>query len=104
MRIGPEHRFWVVTDPGPHSDLRDICHETDLAGLALQFRGGLDPAAENATIFTSQEEAHEEAKNRLVVWKIARQIRAERGLPLTEVVRVTLHDEAGNVIWKGDVR
>jgi hypothetical protein len=42
--------------------------------------------------------------NRLVVGKIARQIRAERGLPLTEVVRVTLHDEAGNVVWKGEVR
>ncbi len=103
MRIGPEHRIWVVSDPGPYSTLPDICHETDLAGLALQFRGGLDVAAENATIFTSQEEAHEEAKNRLVVWRIAGRIRAERGLPLIEVVRVTFHDEAGNVVWKGDV-
>ena len=45
-------------------------------------------------------EAHEEAKNRLVVWRIARQIRLDRRLPEGEVVRVTLHDRDGRVLFE----
>lgn len=104
MKIDATTPIWVVSDPGPHSTLPDICHETDLAGLALQFRGGLDPDGQNVALFTDQAEAHEEAKTRLTVWRIASRIRAERGLPLDEVVRVTLHDEHGRVLWKGNVR
>ena len=74
-----------------------------LKGLRLQFAGGLD-MDQHPTVFTTEEEAHEEAKNRLLVWKVANRIRAERGLPLDEVVRITLHDEAGKVVWKGEVR
>ncbi len=103
MRIDAKTPFWVVTDPlGPHSTLPDVCFETDLAGLRLQFVGGLS-MDQRPALFTTQEEAQEEAKNRLVVWRIARQIRIDRRLPEGEVVRVTLHDQNGTVIFEGDV-
>jgi uncharacterized protein (UPF0548 family) len=50
------------------------------------------------------EEAHEEAKNRLLVWRIARQIRIDRHVAEDEVVRVTLHGQDGAVLFEGDVR
>ena len=104
MRIDAATKFYMVTDPlGPHSTLPDVCFETDLAGLRLQFAGGLS-MDQRPTLFTTQEEAHEEAKNRLVVWRIARQIRLDRRLPEGEVVRVTLHDRDGRVLFEGEVR
>lgn len=103
MRIDAKTPFWVVNDPlGPHSTLPDVCFETDLAGLRLQFAGGLS-IDHRPALFTTQEEAHEEAKNRLVVWRIARQIRLDRRLPEGEIVRVTLHDRDGRVLFEGDV-
>ena len=35
------NKFWIVTIPTPRSTLGDICHESDLHGLRLQFLGGL---------------------------------------------------------------
>jgi hypothetical protein len=102
MRIDADTTFHVVTDPGPHSTLPDICFETTLRGLALQVAGGLDLGA--VTLLTDREEAEGDARNRLLVWRIARQIRIDRRLPEGEVVRVTLHDAEGTVVWKGDVR
>ena len=91
-----------MTDPTPHSTLPDILFATTLDGLRLQFAGGLsmddDPA-----VFTSEEEAHEEARNRLLVARIARQIRIDRCVPDDEVVRVTLQDKDGTVLFEGDV-
>ena len=103
MKIDARTPIWVVTVPTPESTLPDTCFETDLRGLGLQISGGLDLAA-NVALFASQEEAHQEAKNRLVVWKIARQIRLDRRLPEGEVVRVTLHDRDGRVLFDGEVR
>ncbi len=104
MRIDAKIPFWVVTDPiGPQSTLPDVCFETDLAGLRLQFAGGLS-MDQRPTLFTTQEEAQEDARNRLTVWRIARQIRIDRRLPEGEVVRVTLHDQAGQVLYEGDVK
>ncbi len=104
MRIDAKTPFWVVTDPlGPHSTLPDVCFETGLAGLRLQFAGGLS-MDQRPALFTTQEEAHEEAKNRLLVWRVARQIRIDRRLPEGEVVRVTLHDRDGRVLFEGEVR
>ena len=103
MRIDADTAIWVVCDPTPDSTLPDICFETTLAGLRLQFAGGLT-IEEHPTIFTTQDEAHEDAKNRLLVWKVANRIREERRLPADEVVRITLHDADGQVVWKGDVR
>lgn len=103
MKIDATTPIWVVTDPGPHSTIPDICFETTLAGLRLQFVGGL--TMENGpTIYTTRDEAHDDARNRLLVWKVARQVRIDRRLPEGAVVRVTMHGEDGRILWQGDVR
>ena len=103
MKVDQMTRIWVVTDPTPHSTLPDICFATTLDGLRLQFAGGLS-MDDHPAVFTDEDEAVEEAKNRLLVWKIARQIRIDRRVPEDEVVRVTLHGQDGAVLFEGDVR
>ena len=34
-------KFWLVTKAGPTSTVADILFHTDIAGLELQFKGGL---------------------------------------------------------------
>jgi hypothetical protein len=102
MRIDADTTFHVVTHPGPHSTLPDICFETTLRGLALQVAGGLDLGV--VTLYTEREEAEEDARNRLLVWRVARQVRIDRRLPEGEVVRVTFHGQDGRVLYQGDVR
>jgi hypothetical protein len=103
MRIDADTPLWVVTDATKHSDLRDICFQTTIEGLRLQFAGGLS-MDQRPVLFTDEEEAHEEAKNRLLVRRVAERIRIERRLDADEVVRITLHGEDGTVIWQGEVR
>lgn len=103
MRIDAKTPIWVVTDPTAHSTLPDVCFQTTLDGLRLQFAGGLTMDAHPA-VFTDSEAAHEDAKNRLLVWRVASQIRLDRGVPEGEVVRVTLHDKDGTVLFEGNVR
>lgn len=103
MRIDPKTPIWVVTDPGPDSTLADICFETTLDGLRLQFAGGLT-MGDRPVVFTTEDEAREEARDRLLVRRIASQIRLDRGVPEGEVVRVTLHGSDGAVLFRGDVR
>lgn len=57
MRI---KKFWVVTRPSAASTPGGICFETDAKGLALQFKGGLDPQAIHA-VYTVRHEAELEA-------------------------------------------
>ena len=102
VRLGPGDAFWVVTEPTAESTLPDICLQTDLRGLALQVAGDLDLGA--VTIHTGREEAEEDARNRLLVWRLARQIRIDRRLAEGEVVRVTLHGQDGQVLYRGNVR
>ena len=61
-------KFWVVTKPGLVSELADVCFETDAKGLALQFRGGLEPDEIHA-IYTVHDEADKEAKRILAAFK-----------------------------------
>lgn len=103
MRIDPKTPFWVVTDPGPDSTLADVCFETTLDGLRLQFAGGLT-MDDRPVVSTTEDQAREEARNRLLVRRIASQIRIDRGVPDGEVVRVTLHGEDGAVLFEGDIR
>ena len=103
MRIDPKTPIWVVTDPGPDSTLADVCFQTTLDGLRLQFAGGLT-MDDRPVVFTTENEAREEARNRLLVRRVASQIRLDRGVPEGEVVRVTLHDKDGAVLFEGDVR
>ena len=83
MRIDTKTPIWVVTDATPHSTLPDVCFQTTLDGLRLQFAGGLT-MDDHPTVFTTEEEAQEEAKNRLLVWRVASQIRLDRGVPKGE--------------------
>lgn len=62
MRI---EKLWVIVRPSPMSELGDICFETDAKGLAIQFKGGLDPEEIHA-LYTSHNEAEREAKRILV--------------------------------------
>jgi len=60
-------RFIVVHDPGPTSEVGDICFETDLAALAAQVRGGFDPEGRhtNAVLYTDAALARADAEARL---------------------------------------
>ncbi len=73
MRYGPDDKFWVVTDPTPESEIADICFETTLRGLELQFKGGLT-VAQNPTMFTDREEAEHEADLRLSAMNASQEI------------------------------
>ena len=103
MKIDATTRLWVVSNPTTHSILPDVCFETTLDGLRLQFAGGLS-MGDDPAVFTSEEEAYEEARNRLLVARIARQIRIDRRVPEDEVVRVTLQDKDGTVLFEGEVQ
>lgn len=54
--------------------------------------------------FTTRVEAHEEAGNRLLVWRVASKLRCERGVPECGIVCVTLHDKDEAVLFAGEVR
>lgn len=103
MRIDPKTPFWVVTDPGLDSTIADVCFQTTLDGLRLQFAGGLT-MDDRPVVFTTEDEAREDAQNRLLVRRLASQIRLDRGVPDGTVVRVTLHGSDGAVLFQGDVR
>jgi hypothetical protein len=103
VKIDASTALWVVVDPTPHSTLPDICFGTDLAGLRLQFLGGLD-LDRHPVVYDTQDEAVEDAKNRLLVRRVAEQIRIDRRVPAGEVVRITLHDKDGTVLFEGEVR
>jgi hypothetical protein len=74
MKIGPGDKIWVVTDATPVSVLEDVCFETTLRGLELQFRGGLSMDS-NPTIYTKKDEALLEARKRLKVAQFVEKIR-----------------------------
>ena len=61
MKIDQKTPIWVVTDPGPDSTLADVCFETTLDGLRLQFAGGLS-MDDRPVVFTTEDEAREEAR------------------------------------------
>ncbi len=61
-------KMWVVVRPSPASELGDVCFETDAKGLALQFKGGLDPEDIHA-VYTGREEAEKEAGRVLTAFK-----------------------------------
>lgn len=100
MRIGPQDRFWLVTDATPESTLGDVLAEVTLGELELQFKGGLT-IADNPAIFTDEDEAEQEAQRRLVAVKTAELIARYgiRGAALPEGTEVRLVDGEGNVLY-----
>ncbi|MFO0931981.1 MAG: hypothetical protein U1E39_04650 [Planctomycetota bacterium] len=103
MRIDATTRLWCVTDPTPHSTRSVVLLATTLDGLRLQFAGGLS-MDDRPAVFTSEVEAHDEAMNRPLVWRIARQIRIDLRVADGEVVRVTLPDRDRNMLFEGEAR
>ena len=75
MRFCLDDKFWVVTDPRPESELGDVCFESSIRNMALQFKGGLS-LDDNPTVYTDRAEAEREARRRL---KIIRALRQEDG-------------------------
>jgi len=54
-------KFWVVTRPRPTSEMVDILFETNVTGMMLQARGGLEPS-DLAGVFKSKAKATDMAK------------------------------------------
>ena len=103
MRYGPEHSWWVVTDPRTHSTLGDICFQASLKDLELQFKGGLT-IDENPTLFTDQKEAEVEAYGRLVALKAAQAIaRSGACSKNPTATRIELLDGDGNLLFEADL-
>ncbi len=66
MKFETNGTFWIVENPSQVSELGDICWETSLAGLELQFRGGW--TTENRPVlYTDRGEAEKDARARLAV-------------------------------------
>lgn len=112
MRFGPDGRFYVVTDADPHSTLPDVCFETSLRGLELQFRGGL-AIDRHPTIFTDRQEAKAEGMARLLARRTSQAIaeRATRAIgsaanveALRGAVRVQILGPDGRVVFDADLR
>ena len=100
MRYGPNDKFWVVVDPMPDSELGDVCFETTLRGLELQFRGGLT-AAQNPTLFTDEAEAKIEAFGRLAAMRAAEAVlRAGREKPGSLIDRIEIYGADGEVVYQ----
>jgi len=95
--------IWIVTDPREGSTLEDICFRTSIEGLQRQFAGGLS-ADDHPAAFSDKGEAVAEAKNRLLAWRVAMDIRRQRDLPADEVVKVVLHGDDGRVVGEWEVR
>ena len=62
-------KLWVVVRPRRPCEIDDICFETDAKGLALQFKGGLDPEDIHA-LYSSRNEAQREAERILAAFEM----------------------------------
>ena len=103
MRYGPDDKFWVVTDPKPHSTLDDLVFEASLRDLEMQFRGGLQ-IEENPTLFTDRQEARIEAYGRLTAMRASQAIlRAGRENPNTRIDRVEIYGADGELVFAADI-
>ena len=103
MRFDPDTKFWVVTNPGPESEMADICFATSLRGLERQFKGGLT-MAENPPLFTDKREAEIEGYGRLLAARAAGAImRREPGSRAREVTRIELLDGDGKLLFEADL-
>ncbi len=97
MRI---EKLWCVTDPTRESTLADVCFETTLAGLVLQFKGGLTMEM-HPTLFTSREEAEGDAHLRLVAMRAGEAIRdAAPEMTMKNAARVAILDRDGKTLFE----
>jgi len=63
---------WVVHEPGPRSELGDVCFQVSLADLAAQVRGGFDPENRhtNAVVYTDPAAARADAEARIAARRV----------------------------------
>jgi hypothetical protein len=96
--------FWCVTDPlSRDSTLADVCFETTLEKLQLQFKGGLT-MSQHPTLFTGREEAEAEAHLRLVAMRAADAIAdAAPEEAMKDAARVVLLDRHGKVLFESEL-
>jgi hypothetical protein len=102
MRLRPDDKLWVVTDPTGESETADICFETTVRGLLLQLKGGLD-VERNVTLFTDGNEAEIEAYGRLVAMRAARVIAQGGFKPGDEPSSVEITGPDGKVLFRADL-
>ncbi|MGQ0723264.1 MAG: hypothetical protein ACT4PE_17085 [Candidatus Eiseniibacteriota bacterium] len=95
MRFRTHDRFWGVVNPTPNSILSDVVFESSLAGLKLQFDGGLSLDAE-PTLYDTEEAARRDATARLLAAKLARGIAATPH-DLSHVRKAQLFDREGRL-------
>ena len=75
-RYGISYRWWVVVDATPESQIEDILFQTNLEGLANQFKGGLS-TAQHPTLYTDQAEARADAEKRLAAMETYQEVLGE---------------------------
>ncbi len=103
MRFEATYTFWVVTDPGPDSDLADCCYKASLHDLYLQIKGGFAMDG-HPTLFTDETEARAEASRRLWARELTAAIReAPRILPVDSVRKLRLMDGTGKTVLDIDL-
>jgi len=105
MRLGPDDKFWLVTDPSTASEMADVLTETTLTHLVLMFKGGLT-MEEHPTLFTDKAEAKIEAFGRLTAVRAARAIadRIAAGDRLDRAQRLEILDGEGIVLFATDLQ
>lgn len=97
MRYGPDDTFWMVVDPTRDSVMADICFQTTLLGLELQFKGGLT-AAQNTTMFTDEHEAKQEVQGRLAAMRAAALLRGGREDPKMPMEKMAIYGAGGEPV------
>jgi hypothetical protein len=95
MTIDRTTMFYVVTNATPVSTMRDVLSYTNLSGLLLQFRGGLDLVKHDPTIFVDREEAMREASARLEAAAEGGDVHAE-WLAYNDALREGRHADAAH--------
>jgi hypothetical protein len=96
--------LWCVTDPlSRDSTLGDICFETTLEKMHLQFKGGLS-MSQNPVLFTERAEAEAEAHLRLVAMRAADAIAdAAPEEAMKDAARVAILDRHGKVLFEAEL-
>jgi hypothetical protein len=104
MRFGPDHKFWLVTDPTSTSQEVDVLSQASLRDLELMFKGGLT-IDENPTLFTEKKEAEIEAYGRLTAMRAAKAIArgvADGSLP-PGPHRLEIYGRDGTLLFEADL-
>lgn len=102
MRIDLDTPLWIVAAPtGPDQKPPDLVTKTTFGAMPMHLAAC---GSSNPAVFTAKDEAEEEARQRLLVWRVASQVRIDRRLPPGSRIQVTLRDQDGSVLFDGEVQ